>query len=669
MMKKLVCKINSRISQVKRFDTWYFYSFIAINTLPVILYKFFPTVDGPAHLHNSFLYSEMVFSGNEFLRGFFTVNFICPNWLDHLMLGILLVFFPAFIAEKILILAYIIGFPVSFRFFFNSITSDNVYLVYFIFPFTYSFMFMYGFYNFHLALIFLFCFLALWNTFMLKDGVTVFEALILMILATLVGFSHLFVFAVLILVVFFMNLPLVKVFFKGDKIKKNSLVRTLLYQTLALLPGIILLFIYMLSTPLTDHPYNPANLNELFTSIKTIQPAKAMNYGKEDIFTKWIFISFVVIFLFFFVNQIRYYYQKARNKAFTAAINQMNKWLLISAVFLLCIVIFPENMSGGGFISSRFLILFFLFLIIGFTSVKLPIFLKVLIFVIINYVSIALLKIYIEKTREHSHVAEEVWAASDVIKENTTVFPLTFTDNWLYPSISNYLGVDKPIVVLKNYEASQNYFPLKWNWDKLPDLRIGGILGNNDCYAWPVGLSNLPRQIDYVFLFFDNEKEKTDTCFLKVNLVLENFYTREYSGDKGKVEIYKNNKISYLAGEWRMPDNRGYIERWHFDNDTLLTGAGYQIIGGSKQRTEKLAIVFENHGYYYQATVSGQNEGKTICFGPAVFSDSMVTFENKDHDFPNIIRYIFQNDSTLKVSVESLTDPSLNFSVSLFFYR
>jgi len=119
-----------------------------------------------------------------------------------------------------------------------------------------------------------------------------------------------------------------------------------------------------------------------------------------------------------------------------------------------------------------------------------------------------------------------------------------------------------------------------------------------------------------------------------------------------------------FAGNW-ISDDGSYIEVWEGDADTLLVGAGYQVKDGNKQRTEKLAIVFENGRFYYEATVSGQNQGQTISFGPAVFSDSMVTFENKNHDFPNIIRYIFQNDSTLKVSVESLTDPGMNFTIEM----
>lgn len=119
-----------------------------------------------------------------------------------------------------------------------------------------------------------------------------------------------------------------------------------------------------------------------------------------------------------------------------------------------------------------------------------------------------------------------------------------------------------------------------------------------------------------------------------------------------------------LSGKWVSEDG-SYMEEWAFDADTLLVGAGYEVKDDNKLRTEKLAVVYENDGYYYQATVSGQNKGQTITFGPAVFSGTSVFFENAKHDFPNILRYTFIGDSALKVSVESISDSSMNFQIDL----
>nr|NQU91276.1 hypothetical protein [Bacteroidota bacterium] len=437
----------------------------------------------------------------------------------------------------------------------------------------------------------------------------------------------------------------------------------MLCQFLALVPGIALLLYYMFSRPLIDQPYSSMDLNELLISIKTIQPAKAMDYGKEAIFTKWIFVSLVIITLAFFINQAGFYFNKKRNNAFFGRKNQMNVWLLISFVLLLCILFFPERMSGGSFISSRFLMMFFLFLIVGFAPVKLPLFIKVMIFVMINWVNVGMLKVYIEKNSEHSKVAEEVWNASKVIKHNKTIYPVTRTQNWLYPGISNYLGIDKPIVALKNYEASQDYFPLKWNWDRLPDLMLGNRVGNNGCFTWPTQQSNPPRQIDYIFLFNDYNSEINDTCFVKLYDDIEKYFSWEYSSADGRIKIYRNNNISRLVGEWNLTEGNGYIEKWQFDDDTLMKGVGLSINNGITRITEKLAIVNSNSKISYLATVPGQNDGSTIAFHLVVSTDNSIVFENPEHDFPQRITYWFINDTTLKVDVESIDSTDNNFTM------
>lgn len=130
-------------------------------------------------------------------------------------------------------------------------------------------------------------------------------------------------------------------------------------------------------------------------------------------------------------------------------------------------------------------------------------------------------------------------------------------------------------------------------------------------------------------------------------------------------EANDRNMIFALSGEWIASRGGAYLEEWKNDDDTLMVGAGCTLKNGLKSIVEKLAIVAEPTGYYYLATVSGQNEGRTIRFGPAVFSVSEMVFQNLKHDFPNILRYYFENDSTLLVSVESVTDTSMNFVLNL----
>lgn len=120
-----------------------------------------------------------------------------------------------------------------------------------------------------------------------------------------------------------------------------------------------------------------------------------------------------------------------------------------------------------------------------------------------------------------------------------------------------------------------------------------------------------------------------------------------------------------LMGRWIDRSSGFYLEEWSADDDTLMVGAGITLKNGVKTIEEILAIVAEPTGYYYLATVSGQNQGRTIRFGPAYFSAKEVVFQNLEHDFPNTLRYYFENDSSLMVSVESVADTTMNFVLNM----
>ena len=176
-----------------KYEYYLFYVFLVINLLPLLVFKFFPTVDGPAHLYNSRLIIELL-GQDSYLENYFTFNEIAPNWLGHIMLSIFQFVFPAYIAEKCLLLIYFIGFPVSFRAFIKIQPDHNNTLIYYVFPFTYSFLLYYGFYNFHIGLVLFFCTLYFWLKY--KNDFTIKRTFFLLILTTLMCLSHLFVFIV-----------------------------------------------------------------------------------------------------------------------------------------------------------------------------------------------------------------------------------------------------------------------------------------------------------------------------------------------------------------------------------------------------------------------------------------------------------------------------------------
>ena len=242
-------KFKKYIAVLSKYEYYFFLLLIVINLLPLLLFESFPTVDGPAHLYNSRIIIELTTDNTSLLSDYFMFNQnINPNWSGHFILSSLMFLFPALIAEKILIIAYLIFLPLSFRFVFNKLKLKQTYIIYFIFPFTYSFLLYYGFYNFQLGLIFFFLAIGYWEKY-LDSGFRLKKIWILIALSLLIFFSHLFIFMMLICVIGYLNLDLFLKLIKQKKEVGSLTIKSILLQLTILLPGIILMLIYLWTHP------------------------------------------------------------------------------------------------------------------------------------------------------------------------------------------------------------------------------------------------------------------------------------------------------------------------------------------------------------------------------------------------------------------------------------
>jgi len=219
-------KILDRFSIV---EPYFFYVLVFLFTIPVFSNKFFLTVDGPAHLYNSNLIIELFQNGDNLLNKFFNFNnTITPNWSGHFLMSLIIYFFPSFIAEKVVILFYIIGLPLSIRYLFNKLKINNRYLIYLIFPFIYSYLFYYGFYNFNIGQVLFFFGIGLWIE--LRKNRSLSSFLKLFFISSLICLSHLFVFGLFVMVISILNISEVILFIKSSKEVRIKLIKNFLFK-------------------------------------------------------------------------------------------------------------------------------------------------------------------------------------------------------------------------------------------------------------------------------------------------------------------------------------------------------------------------------------------------------------------------------------------------------
>jgi hypothetical protein len=129
--------------------------------VPVWLFRYVPTQDGPAHLGNAIVLRDY---GAALTRHqeFFEVSLEpFPNWTSHLFLTILARVVPPLVAEKLLVTVYLIGFTLACRYFLASWPGAALPLAPLCLLFVYNRCFFMGFYNYCLSLPLLFLILGL----------------------------------------------------------------------------------------------------------------------------------------------------------------------------------------------------------------------------------------------------------------------------------------------------------------------------------------------------------------------------------------------------------------------------------------------------------------------------------------------------------------------------
>ena len=141
----------------------------------------------------------------------------------------------------------------------------------------------------------------------------------------------------------------------------------------------------------------------------------------------------------------------------------------------------------------------------------------------------------IVKLDEH---ANDIKQADSFVSENSIVLPVNFSDNWLETHFSNYLGIDKPLIILENYQASVNWFPVKWNHDQLPNIMLNGANSLSGLQWITNSNSDQVRQIDYILLYGDQMKiDEPKWIELKEHLLVG--FKLRYKSENNFVQLFE----------------------------------------------------------------------------------------------------------------------------------
>lgn len=457
--------------QLDSIEPYLFVLLILAHLIPICASTYFVTVDGPAHLYNAQLIRSLFGGDGSIINQYLEFNpRLVPNWSGHFLLVCLLKFFSAAASEKIILGLYLIGLPLSFRYLARVMKARNMVLTFFIFPFTYSFLFYYGFYNFHLGLILYFLLFGLWiKSF--EQGFSALRISLLIVLSIALYFSHLFMLAFFLLSIGVINaVALIRK--GGNEPPHQKPSKIIVTQILVLLPVLLALAYFFVSKPFAlGADIVSKDFAEKMQMLFHISPAKGIGYAKENKLTLWVFILLAVLLIFRLAKD----WKSRKQSSITGALYTGALCILSLLAFLLL----PNAGGGFGFVTPRFCLLFFLFLILFLSMRPLKTWLAIPVLLAISILSLAFLRIYNKTTTQNQIVTQGIVDASAHIYPGDKILPLLNHEYWLYGHVSNYIGAEVPVIIYENYEAELGYFPLVWKEEVKDEVSLAKAIMNS----------------------------------------------------------------------------------------------------------------------------------------------------------------------------------------------
>src|SRR5580658_3120401 len=104
-----------------RFWRYAFFALLILECIPIWVFRYAPSTDGPSHLYNA---SILANPGIEIYRKYYAITFFQPagNMLSQYVLVFLLKLTGPMVAEKLFLSGYLILFFFSFRYFLRVLT-------------------------------------------------------------------------------------------------------------------------------------------------------------------------------------------------------------------------------------------------------------------------------------------------------------------------------------------------------------------------------------------------------------------------------------------------------------------------------------------------------------------------------------------------------------------
>lgn len=552
MAKEQMPVSSDETAATRRFENVLFVVLLVLHLLPIWIFPFTPTQDGPDHqaLTNILRHYDQPEAG--LLRQYYQLNTeALPNWFIFFVMGDVLGFVPVPVAEKILLTAYVLLLPLSVRYALRPVNPRAGFLAVLVFPFLFSFFFHMGFFNFCFSLVAFFFTVGYWLRHSEQMGIV--RTAVLALLVLWVYFCHPSTLVVTITVLLALAgwRALLDLLARPDRrFSPSSLwqgVRRLIPPAVASVPALALMSSFVSTR--ADSPIVVMPLR-----IKALILTTLNSLGSLSHWTVFLALALAVLFYVVIALCLRERWKQGR-------LLQVGDGLLVTMEgLILAFFIAPDQVSSGGFINARLLLFPFLTAILWFGTFRHSARRRLAIQVAAAGIAVAFLGVLAWKYAEINRDLVELVAAGEHIEPDHTFLYLSYAHqgedeagNSLafrtspYLHAGGYIGARKRLADLSLYQAHADFFPLYFQPAMEPYVYLRTRAGSIETRPPVVDLLGYPMRtggsVDYVLLWGLRQERENEP---KVRMVLDQLalgYDLIHSAREGRVRVYRNRVI------------------------------------------------------------------------------------------------------------------------------
>jgi len=513
---------------LKHAEQFLFYGSLLLCLGFIVKGGYNPSIDGPTHMYNARIIGYL-FSDNDFIHQFFSLNKVpVPNLASHFILAFFYIFFSSTVSVKLLLIISVAGLALAFRAILSLLNPSNICFSVFGIVLAHSFLYYIGFYNFCLSLAFM-----LWATYYYLKyvkgvGYNSKRYAILFVLIMFTYFTNGLAFAILGFMLGFVEIQAVYVSYKNrrDRNGKAAIKRFFIFSSLWI-PGIICFLIFSSLIPLHASNGKAMSFIDLVKWIINVRPLIVYGEG-EELLTKTIFYVLIASLL---SCTVFYFKEKENAKSIKGFV-----FLTTAVLILICYFAVP-NGSSVGMMSVRFCFYFFLFFILWLALQRnYSVVIKLGAVVVYALFWILMLGYHQPTLKKLNNTVTEIVDAGKLIKPNSVVFAINYTDNWLMDHFTDYALLQQPEIDPNNYEAMVGWFPVVWSDQTKPHVYLNDSIMNMT--------NNTKHPIDYIFVLGDISKMLNGGENPRARKLIDNKGTLVFKTNDSLIHLYSINNTA-----------------------------------------------------------------------------------------------------------------------------